>query len=95
MTERAHREGYAMHSVKAREQWVHPSHKLGGIRVTARTWRTARPVARDQVEGAAQNTPLRFFPLFILCAPGVLGGKISAVCSRARLSSHHPAHGAW
>jgi hypothetical protein len=36
-----------MPSVKAREQWVHPSHKLGGIRATARTWRTARPVVRQ------------------------------------------------
>ncbi|PWH20215.1 MAG: hypothetical protein DDG58_03035 [Ardenticatenia bacterium] len=53
MAERAYREGYAMHSVKARELWVHPSHKLGSIHATARTWCTARPVVRDQAEGAA------------------------------------------
>ncbi|PWH16961.1 MAG: hypothetical protein DDG58_08510 [Ardenticatenia bacterium] len=58
MAERDYRKGYAMHSVKAREQWVHPYHKLGSIRATARTWCTARPVvrkwvARYQAEGAA------------------------------------------
>ncbi|PWH17013.1 MAG: hypothetical protein DDG58_08810 [Ardenticatenia bacterium] len=53
MTERTHREGYAVHLVKAREQLVHAYHKLSSIRATARMWRTARPVARDQAEGTA------------------------------------------
>ncbi|PWH13830.1 MAG: hypothetical protein DDG58_13395 [Ardenticatenia bacterium] len=46
MAERAYWEGYAMYSVRAREQWVHPYHKSGSIRATVRTWCTARPVVR-------------------------------------------------
>ncbi|PWH19800.1 MAG: hypothetical protein DDG58_04255 [Ardenticatenia bacterium] len=37
MAERDYRERYAMHSMKARKQLVHPYHKLGSIRATART----------------------------------------------------------
>ncbi|PWH19867.1 MAG: hypothetical protein DDG58_04030, partial [Ardenticatenia bacterium] len=52
MTERAYREGYAMHSVKAREQLVCTYHKLGSIHAA-----TTYP-SRDR-QGAAQSAPQR------------------------------------